>query len=238
MRISSVLSLSLASVLVLAGSGCGKKKEPPPPPVNREPPPPPPPDPVLISSIIGQVRPDARVNFAQEHAPVDRDLAIGMLKLCDALAKKDADALRPLLDPAGKAALSQIEQDWGDLEIEAVRVVYTDSGAKSSADVEAAPFVTAVKSTDAIVLVWTARRFGDGWVFAPGVSTPESKPLATDWDGKTMVDYMGGAFGFPPEIEALLSADTSNIPIPGGPAPNVPSPSGGGGSPPGGPSGG
>lgn len=237
MQISGAVALGLASVLVLSGPGCGKKKEAPPAPVNREPPPPPAPDPVIISSIMGQVHPDARVNFAQEHAPVDRDLAIGMVRLCDALARKDAEALRPLLDPTGKTALAQVEQDWGNTEIEAVRVVYTDAGAKSSGDVESAPFVTAVKATDAIVLVWAAKRFGEDWVFSPGVSTPETKPLVTDWDGKSLSDYMGGAFGLPPEIEALLTSDTSNIPVPSEVPPSVPS-TPGGGAPPGGPAGG
>ncbi|MBX3364994.1 MAG: hypothetical protein KF866_09535 [Phycisphaeraceae bacterium] len=237
----AALSVSLA--------GCEKKAEPPPPPPPRPTGPPPPPPPVSLTSV----RPaglDARVSFEQAHAPVDGALARGIFTLADSLAKKDAQRLNAILNRAGKDVLVQVRSAWDELEIEAVRVVYVDEAARTSADISTSTVVLAVKSTNhadpnpvsgAIVLVWNAEKLGDSWVFGPRVSSSQVRTLATDWDGRTMGEYAGTEFGLPPELEALLSMPfvppMQDAPSGGQPRPRTPRPDEGPSSP-GGPAGG
>ncbi len=118
------------SVVMLAGvSGCKKEEPPPPPPKRPPPPPPPPPEPVDLAQVrasVGDV--DARVQFPQEHAPLDASLGEAVFRFASALARKDASALRPMMSLSGRRILDQIEQIWWDTEIEAVRVVSLTPG--------------------------------------------------------------------------------------------------------------
>ncbi|MCB9845421.1 MAG: hypothetical protein H6811_05495 [Phycisphaeraceae bacterium] len=130
LRSSIILTLAGGALLLSPVCGCSKKKKPEPPP----PPPPrpveaPPPEPVNMTQIRASMRGlDARVQFEQDYAPTDRELAKQVLTFCSALAKKDADTLRPMMDADARQILNQVEQGWDQNEIQAVRVVSLSQG--------------------------------------------------------------------------------------------------------------
>jgi len=122
--------------LVLAG--CGEEEKPPaPPPKPVAPPPPPPPEPVDAQALLQDLGADARVQFPQENAPADRDLAEGAIRLADAIARGDEQALREQLDDRAEAVLDELVAggQWYEdtSSVEAVRIVYVSGAAGQSA---------------------------------------------------------------------------------------------------------
>jgi len=95
--------------------------------VTQAPPPPPPPEPVRVGTLIQTSGADPRVAFPQEKAPTDAQLARAVIRLADAIARGDADALRPQLTEDAAATLAELESSgaWAEstASIEQVRVV-------------------------------------------------------------------------------------------------------------------
>ena len=199
---------SLAAML----PGCGKKEAPPPPP----PPvyvPPPEPEPIDVAALAQSLGADARVEFPQSQAPVDRSLGEGVVKLCDALARGDAAGMRALLDPSARSVLDSLEASEGWLEgtrgLEAVRVVYIDPPAREAEQAESADVMLALQdSRGAYVLRWKASRVLDSWVFAGMQATSRERSRASEWDGLELASFEGdgAAPSIPPEVMAQLQA--------------------------------
>ncbi len=143
-----VCACGCALGLTLALGGC-KKKAPPPPP----PPPPPPvieqaPEPVDIDSLRQSMNIDARVQFPEQFAPVNPELARAVLSFADALVRGDDESLRGMLDSSGVRPLEDLVADgtWFDstAKAEVVRVTFLaevdDSGQAVERPVEIPEF--------------------------------------------------------------------------------------------------
>ncbi len=125
---------ALAAALgALALAGCGKPKPPPPPP----PPPSAPapvaeaPPPVSFEGLAQDLKIDARVQLEPALIATDEGLARATLRVADAIARGDAQALRAVLSERAGDALGTLES--GDLwagatkGIEAVRILSVGS---------------------------------------------------------------------------------------------------------------
>ncbi len=202
-----------------------KKEEPPPPP----PPPPPPrieqPKPLDAGSVLQSMDVDARVEFAEDASPVSRDLAQAAIKLADAIARGDDEALRAMLDRTDHGALDRLiaSGQWYDAtgKLEAVRIVSINTGSRLDPAPEAAEIGLAVQDPDgAYVMLWAGRKVFDDWVFAAKPASDEVRARATAWDGASpaMLVSSGhaagfGSGGFSPEIMAQfeqLGIDPNN----------------------------
>ncbi|MDQ7012278.1 MAG: hypothetical protein Q9O74_00105 [Planctomycetota bacterium] len=205
---------AVTTVAVLGLASC-KKEEPPPPP----PPPPPPrieqPKPLDAGSVLQSMDVDARVEFAEDAAPVSRDLAQAAIKLADAIARGDDETLRTMLDRTDHGSLDRLiaSGQWYDAtgKLEAVRVVSINTGARLDPAPEAAEIGLAVQDQDgAYVMLWAGRKVFDDWVFSAKPASDEVRARATAWDGvsSSMLVSSGPAAGFgsglSPEILAQL----------------------------------
>lgn len=179
----AALALTLAAGAVFSGAGCEEKKEvakaPPPPP------PPPPPEPVDIASVLRNVGADKRVQFPQDHAPVNAGLADAIVKFASSLAKGDAQTFGSMLEASSRQTLDQLtgSGEWDEAveKIEAVRVTFT-SGMRDS-DAVGGQFVLAVQEPgSAYVLSWNVVSAGERILFAAAPSSKATKPRASDWD--------------------------------------------------------
>ena len=191
--------------------------------------------------VVSAVKPDARVQFPQTHAPTDDSLARAILLLADAIAKGDSDRMAPLLAADAKNDLDVLtasgEWDESVEQIEAVRVVMLEDltpggpggGPGGSGEATAASLQLAIQEpSGAYLLGWTAIRTGDRWVF-DGVRAPsEVRKRATDFDGGLAGDALAGlsagaAGGDPMEQASVLAylamelqkrvAQAANIPF-------------------------
>jgi hypothetical protein len=179
----AALSLSLATV-----SGCAQKKKKAPPP----PPPPAPvvetPQPVDIDGVLAEMKPDARVKFANETSPADRTLAEGVIHLADYIAKGDSAKLKGMLDRSAQTVLDELVSNgaWTDetKKIEQVRVVYLSDTLEKHPD--SATVAMAIQDpAGAYLLGWTLRRDGDGpWTVSAAPTPADSKARASDFDGQ------------------------------------------------------
>src|SRR5690349_15558801 len=99
----------VAAVVVSLLGGCSKPPPPPPPP----PPPAAPPPPALINfaDLSQELKADARVQFSENLNLTEdqRPLAEAIVKLASAVAKGDANALRPMLTRRAQDVLSELE---------------------------------------------------------------------------------------------------------------------------------
>ena len=200
-----IIALALMAGTLALGAGCEKKKKPAPPP----PPPPKPkvviPDPVDVNAVAQQLHADARVNFPSANAPADRSLAVGVVKLADALAKGDADRMKSLLEPGSQTILDDLVSSGGWAEgtkpIGQVRIVAVSNTDQAHAD--SSLIGTAIQGDDgAYLLAWHGRRNGDSWVFAAAACQGDKKSRASDFDGVSIV----GAGDAPPAAEASAKA--------------------------------
>jgi hypothetical protein len=179
----ALLSLSLATA-----PGCAKKKKKPPPP-----PPPPPvveaaPEPIDMSGLLAEMKPDARVKFASETSPADRTLAEGVVRLADYIAKGDSSKLKSMLDRSGQTVLDELVSvgAWSDetKKIEQVRVVYLSDTAEKHPD-SATVGMAIQDPAGAYLLGWTLKREGEGaWTVSAAPTPPDAKPRASDFDGQ------------------------------------------------------
>jgi len=206
----------------LAMTGCSKKKEEPKKVAAKAPPPPPPaPTPVNLDSARASVDVDPRVQFPQQQAPVDEDLARSIFELTTALAKLDASALEPLLSPMGKAVLGDVSSSWYEVQVEGVRVAFVSPSAKTTRNATDALVITAIADNtgDPMVLAWTARREGAGpWQFTPAPATDETKPTLAAWDNLDPFEYEGVSVAARfPEPEPIV--DNAGPVDPNAPAP-------------------
>lgn len=213
------LTVCVACGLLSGVSGCKKPPEPPPPAPKRTPPPPPP-QPIEAAGLLQSMDVDARVEFAQDAAPVDRGLAEAAIRLADAMARGDDMAMEALLDRADHSSLSKLVNNgqWYDAtgRIEAVRVVSIDPVAQMSNAPETAEVGFAVQDADgAYVLLWSGRKVFDDWIFTARPATDEVRGRASAWDGSSttmLVDGGGSGFGsglfdgLPAEVMAQLDA--------------------------------
>lgn len=222
-RVSARVLCALAAVTMLGLASC-KKEEPAPPP----PPPPPPrieqPKPLDASSVLQSMDVDARVEFAEDAAPVSRDLAQAAIKLADAIARGNDEALRAMLDPADHGALDRLiaSGQWYDAtgKLEAVRVVSINSGARLDKAPEAAEIGLAVQDPDgAYVMLWAGRKVFDDWLFTAKPASDEVRARAAAWDGASPSMLVSAApatglgAGLSPEVMARfeqLGIDPNN----------------------------
>ncbi|MGH7244128.1 MAG: hypothetical protein ACREJD_11995 [Phycisphaerales bacterium] len=131
MRLNSFWTILPLSLALVAGTailpGCGEKKPPPKPVAPPPPPPPPAPKSIDVSTLLQTNHADKRVQFPQEKAPVDDEVAVSVINLASAIAKGDSKAMGGLLVNVGKDVLDQLlaNGQWDDAtaKIEAVRVV-------------------------------------------------------------------------------------------------------------------
>jgi hypothetical protein len=171
------MTLGAAALVITA---CSKPPAPPPPP---PPPPPAPPkkEPVQIDPLRQAMKVDARVQFPQEKAPVDEDLARGVLSLADAIVRGDSAKMQGLLDPTASGALASLtgsgEWDEATGKIEAIRVVrLVDAGGIGMVTL-------AIQDPQgAYILNWAAAKSGEKLVFTGAPAADGVKPRASDWD--------------------------------------------------------
>lgn len=205
-------------------TGCGQEEPPPEPPrrPQREAPPPDP-DPVDIEAVRASLDPDPRVQFAQDYAPVDRELAEAVFGLAEAIVQGDDERLREMIDRNARRVLDTLLDTGGwaraTSDIESVRVVYMDSSARRSEDVRSGNVVLAVRDrSGAMVTNWGFMRAGGQWVFTNDMASAETRPTAGDWDGESymvltgqdmgMDDFMPEGFeGFDPSMIEDMSQE-------------------------------
>lgn len=189
------LAVVLTMLSPLAMSGCSKKKEEAKPVAVRPPPPPPPaPEPVQLDRIRASLDVDARVQFPQEQAPVDEELARAVFTLASALANLDAARMQPLMTNQGRAVLAAVSSEWFDVQVEGVRIVFMSASAKTTRDARDALVVTAIADNtgDPMVLVWNATRAGSAqWLFNPAPATDATRATLASWDNLGPFEYEG-----------------------------------------------
>lgn len=192
-QLLSVCGMATVALTVSLG-GCEKPPPPPPPPPPKVEAPPPP-EPIKIDSVLAEVRPDARVQFPQERAPVDASLAKAVIELANGFAKGDSAKVGTMLDPVSKVTLDKLVAD-GSFEdvakkLEGVRIVCLEEGGTSESKSSSGSLVLAFQEPgSAYVLSWTATRAGEQWVFAASPSTSVSKTRAAEWDGLGFANYL------------------------------------------------
>ncbi len=178
------LTVVMASTML---TGC-KKPPPPPPPPPVVAPPPPPPEPVVLDPIIAEAKPDARMQFPQERAPVDPTLAKAVIAFADGLAKADASKVGATMDPLTKQVLDQLSSS-GAFEdemkkAEAIRVVHLTETTIEDTNATGAQLVLAIQDPGvSYVLGWNAVKVNEAWVFSATPTTANTRPRASDWDG-------------------------------------------------------
>jgi hypothetical protein len=214
----ATLCLTLATA-----PGCEKKKKkappPPPPPVHVEAPP----EPVDINGVLAEMKPDARVKFANETSPADRSLAEGVIRLADFIAKGDSSKLKGMLDSSGKTVLDELVSNgaWTDetKKIEQVRVVYLSDTLEKHPD--SATVAMAIQDqAGAYLLGWTLRREGDAaWTVSAAPTPADFKPRASDFDGQRISGASAGTAASGGDTPATESSDNS----PTGKKPDAPS---------------
>jgi hypothetical protein len=216
----------LAASLALGASGCTKKKKPAPPP----PPPPKPkvvtPDPVDVNGLLQALKSDERVKFPEGQAPADRSLAEGVIKLANALAKGDADGMKPLLDKPAAEVLDTLTASggWaaGTKPIEQVRIIAVSG--TTEAHPETSLIGMAVQDQDgAYLLAWNGKRNGESWLFTNAPCQADIKPRASDFDG---VSIEGGAASAPAEETKTETAPKADKPEDKAPPPEPDKPAG------------
>ncbi len=192
----SVCGLATVALGITLG-GCEKPPPPPPPPPPKIEAPPPP-EPIRIDSVLSEVRPDARVQFPQERAPVDATLAKAVINLADGFAKGDSTKVSGMLDPVSKVTLDKLVAD-GSFEdvakkLEGVRVVCLEEGGIDSGRSSSGSLVLAFQEPgSSYVLSWMAIRAGEQWIFSAAPSTGASKNRAAEWDGLGFASYLPSA---------------------------------------------
>ncbi|MEN0021271.1 MAG: hypothetical protein AAF747_10345, partial [Planctomycetota bacterium] len=207
--LASGLAVFTAALCML--SACS---EPPPPPepepeFTPPPPPPPPPAPVEIDNLKLDLNIDDRVFFSQDLAPIDEGLAEAVLTLANTFATGDDAQLDSLLaSDADRAALTALLDSgaWYDETdaVEEVRVVAIDDDARLFEDPEFATVALAVQLPgDTQILLWEGESLFGDWSFVAAPATPESRPLASSWDGITIDELLSAAPG-----EETLTAES------------------------------
>lgn len=168
MRRNAFRAVLAASLFAGAGAMSACKEEAPPPP------PPPPPKqaarPVDAQSFVS----DPRVQFPQEHAPIDESLARAVANFASALASGDASVIRPMLDNPGRAVLDeQVETGAWERETEGIEVVRVVSLTRNG---ENASFTLAVQDPrGAYLLGWKAvQSNGESWIIG-GAPAPDTR---------------------------------------------------------------
>lgn len=203
------LVLGLGAVLLLGG--CKKPPPPPPPPPPRKVAPPPP-EPIDVASLVQSMNVDARVEFAEAAAPVDRGLAEAAIHLADAFARGDDGALRGMLDKGDQRILDRLlasEQWWEETEkLEAVRVTYVSASGVESPEVSQVG-IALQDPEGAYLLTWDARKVFDDWVFAAVGSGGEERHRASEWDGVVEAGVAGASMSWAgtdsdPELMGLV----------------------------------
>ena len=172
----------LASLVVI---GCGEQQSAAPPP---PPPPPPAPVPVDVATLLQIENADPRVQFPDERAPMDEDLARAVVGLASGLASGDADAVSSRLTPGAKQVLEQLQSrgEFADATspIEAVRVT----------ELTEERLVLAVQDPrGAYPLAWQIQRTG-GEVLFDGAAAPDVVlATANQFDGGIPEPALDGA---------------------------------------------
>jgi len=139
--------------------------------------------------VLQSMRPDARVQYPQEHAPTDETAARAVISLANALAKGDASAMGALLVADAKADLNSLtgSGDWAEAtgRIEGVRVVGLNNlGDSMTAQMNSATVYLAIQEPGrSYILGFYAERTGDAWLFAGSPATRETRARAMDFDG-------------------------------------------------------
>ncbi len=144
-RLPVALAAALVCGMVLA-PGCEKKKPPPPPPPPVEAPPPPE---VSFDSIMQTLKSDPRVEAVGNLGITDDSFARAAVRLADAFARGNADALKDMVTNRAKAVVESMENDgtWATLtpRIEKVRIVY--AGVRSAVgEIERAQGIAQMKA--------------------------------------------------------------------------------------------
>lgn len=216
-RIARGMLIGLAAAsLALNATGCQKKKKPPPPPPPPKPKAPPPPEPVDVNGVLQSMKPDARVQFPQDVAPVDRSLAEAVITLSNDIAKGDAQALKGILTEPAQNVLDELVSTggWADgtKPIEQVRVVALSNN--RDAHPTDSNIGLAIQGKDgAYLLAWDAKRDGDKWTFTNAPSQADVKPRASDFDGVTISgDLQASAASSTPAPAAEHGASTPATP--------------------------
>ncbi|CAG1000393.1 hypothetical protein PHYC_02836 [Phycisphaerales bacterium] len=192
---AAVAALFVPSVAI---TGCSKPPPPPPPPPPAPPPPPPAPEPVQIDPIIQSMKPDARVQFPAEVAPVDEAFARALINLADSLAKGDSSKLAAMLSADAKGDLDALTAsgEWEDStkKIEAVRVVYTSETPRDTLPSSNGEVYLAVQEPDGAYVIGFRASAADGtWRFEGMPSTAATRRRAGEWDGAGVGELESGS---------------------------------------------
>jgi hypothetical protein len=151
------------------------------------------PDPVQIGPILQSIKPDARVEFPQERAPVDESFAKAIIALADAFAKGDESKMQGLLAGSSRSSLDQLvnsgEWEESTKRLEAVRVIFlNETPADALPSTEGNVFFAMQEPAGAYILGFSARNLGGNWSFQGTGATPGTKARASEWDGLLMDD--------------------------------------------------
>jgi|GEM_PF-1622245 len=190
--------VTLVGASVLALPACKKEAAPPPPPKAPSAPqptaPPPAQDEVMkaeavrIDQIMAQLKPDARVQFAQDLAPSDPSVAKAIVSAADALAKGSDSALRAMLAPDAQSTLDGLVNsgDWetSTKRIEGVRVIAVKQEPKEAANAEKFVVQFAIQEPgEAYLIGWEGSKQGANWKLSGSKAPAGTKPRASDWAG-------------------------------------------------------
>lgn len=219
MNRSTKLILTAGLTFVLASTmltGC-KKPPPPPPPKPVAPPPPPPPDPVTLDPIIAEAKPDARVQFPQERAPVDPTLAKAVIAFADGFAKADSSKVGATMDPLTKQVLEQLSSSGAFEEemkkAEAIRVVLLSETAIEETNATGAQLVLAIQDPgSSYVLGWNIAKVNDAWVFSAMPTTGNTRARASEWDGSDISAFAAGGGGASAPSAAPAADESTGVP--------------------------
>lgn len=157
------------------------------------------------------MKPDARVQFPQSHAPIDESLARAVVSLAESVAKGDADAFGKLLDTSGRATLDSLTSsgDW-DLhtkKIEAVRIVSLSQTPQGEKEAATCMLTLAVQEPGAAYAMgFAADKANGAWTFKGAESPGGTRARATDWDGTASSATASAMPALPPGIDPAAAA--------------------------------
>jgi hypothetical protein len=172
---------------------------------------------------LSDLKPDPRVQFPQEAAPVDESLAKAVITLANAIVKGDSDAVRALLSGDAQVTLDGLVNsgEWDDAtgKIEGARVLRIRDNAPTGTQAmsDATVWIAVQEPGSAYVLGWNAiNAAGGSWKFDGAPATNAIRPRAQDFaslsDSELIAVVTSTASAAPtPRGDALASMVSGNL---------------------------
>jgi len=144
------------------------------------------------------MRPDARVQFPQNVAPLDEAFARAAISLANAFAKGDASALGGMLAPDAKRTLDLLTASgqWEEevSTIEAVRIVnLAEIPGGDLPSTGGRVFLAIQRPGAAYIVAFAGESAGGTWLFDGAPATAAVRKRASEWDGTSIDDLTAGS---------------------------------------------